>query len=133
MDRRPIWLLPILYRVWAAGRAQLIARWRASWAGEEVGYGAEELAWNLAMELEAAEALEEGIAGGALDWHKAYDHVDLVSARAILTRAGVPPWLLRPAFSAYTARRRLRVGQALGGPGSPPTACCLAARWRSFS
>ena len=28
LDRRPIWLLPILYRVWAAGRAQLLARWR---------------------------------------------------------------------------------------------------------
>lgn len=130
LDRRPIWLLPILYRVWAAGRAQLLARWRLSWAGAEVGYGAEELAWELALELEAAEALEEGIAGTALDWRKAYDHVGLASAQALLTRAGVPAWLLQPAFSAYSARRRLRVGRALGGPWQPTSGllpgCALA-------
>ena len=71
------------------------------------------------MELEAAEAREESIAGDALDWRKAYDHVDLVSAQAMLARAGVPPWLVLPAFSAYAARRRLRVGQALGEPWQP--------------
>ncbi|CAK0847227.1 unnamed protein product, partial [Prorocentrum cordatum] len=67
MDRRPIWLLPILYRLWAAGRARLFARWRLRWAGEEVQRGAEELAWELALEQEAAEALSETIAGAALD------------------------------------------------------------------
>ncbi|CAK0862848.1 unnamed protein product [Prorocentrum cordatum] len=79
MDRRPIWLLPILYRLWAAGRARLFARRRLRWAGEEVQRGAEELAWELALELEAAEALSETIAGAALDWRKAYDHIDLAA------------------------------------------------------
>eukprot|EP00974_Lingulodinium_polyedra_P059850 5768183-Lingulodinium_polyedra.AAC.1 len=31
MQRRPIWLLPMLYRVWAAGRARDMADWIARW------------------------------------------------------------------------------------------------------
>ena len=130
LDRRPIWLLPILYRLWAAGRAQLFARWRLAWAGDDVRAGAEELAWELALELEAAEALEEAIAGQALDWRKAYDHVCLATLPHLLDRAGVPSWLVQPALSAYTARRRLRVGQALGEPWEPTSGilpgCALA-------
>lgn len=130
MDRRPIWLLPLLYRLWAAGRAQLVARWRLSWAGADVSLGAEELAWELALELEAAEALDERVAGMAVDWSKAYDHVDLEAARGMLTRAGLPAWLLGPSFSAYEAQRRLRVGRVLGQPWLPTSGllpgCALA-------
>ena len=42
MDRRPILLLPMLYRAWAAGRAHLFARWTASWPDGDGGLGAEE-------------------------------------------------------------------------------------------
>ncbi|CAK0848334.1 unnamed protein product [Prorocentrum cordatum] len=73
LERRPIWLLPILYRIWAAGRARAFAQWRCSWEGDEWRRGAEELAWELAFELEAAEALSQDIVGAALDWRKAYD------------------------------------------------------------
>ena len=91
MERRPIWLLPMLYRLWAAGRAQLFAKWRASWPGGDGGFGAEELAWQLALELEAAEAAGEDVCGAALDWRKAFDNVPLSSLRPLLSRAGVPP------------------------------------------
>eukprot|EP00974_Lingulodinium_polyedra_P104148 10079799-Lingulodinium_polyedra.AAC.1 len=47
MQRRPIWLLPIVYRAWAAGRARDFPDWIASWDGGAVR-GAEELAWELA-------------------------------------------------------------------------------------
>jgi endonuclease/exonuclease/phosphatase family metal-dependent hydrolase len=72
LDRRPVWLLPMLYRVWAAGRARLFARWRASWADGDGCLGAEELAWELALDLEAAEANGQDIVGAALDWRKAF-------------------------------------------------------------
>eukprot|EP00974_Lingulodinium_polyedra_P030716 2956559-Lingulodinium_polyedra.AAC.1 len=32
-QRRPIWLLPMAYRVWAAGRAGDMAGWIAAWGG----------------------------------------------------------------------------------------------------
>ena len=109
----------MLYRLWAAGRARLFARWRLGWDGVDAWRGAEELAWELALELEAAEALSESIAGAALDWRKAYDHVDLHTLPAILQRAGVPQWLYAPALAAYSARRRVRVGRAVGDPWTP--------------
>ena len=71
------------------------------------------------MELEAAEALLECIAGAALDWRKAYDHADLQSLPGILQRAGVPQWIIAPAMAAYTAQRRVRVGRAIGDPWAP--------------
>eukprot|EP00974_Lingulodinium_polyedra_P122171 11181795-Lingulodinium_polyedra.AAC.1 len=46
-QRRPIWLLPMAYRVWAAGRARDVSAWITSWGGGALR-GAEELAWELA-------------------------------------------------------------------------------------
>ena len=130
LDRRPIWLLPMLYRVWAAGRAQLFARWRSSWGDGDGSDGAEELAWDLALELEAAEANEETICGSALDWRKAFDHVSLGLLRKMLTRAGVPNWIREPMLAAYSSPRRLRVDSALGQPWTPTSGilpgCALA-------
>ena len=130
MDRRPIWLLPMLYRLWAAGRAQLFARWRASWPGGDGRFGAEELAWQLALDLEAAEAMGEDVCGAALDWRKAFDSVPLASLRPVLQRAGVPGWLLEPLLATYHAPRRLRVEGALGDCWRPTSGilpgCALA-------
>ena len=90
LSRRPVWLFPMLYRVWAAGRAHTMASWVASWAGDAHGLGAEDLAWELALELEGAEAAGEAICGAALDWRKAFDHVLLDHLAPSLQRAGVP-------------------------------------------
>ena len=119
LARRPVWLLPVLYRVWAAGRAQLFARWRASWAGGDGGCGAEALAWEFALELEAAEAAGEVVCGAALDWRKAFDNVPLNHLEPVLVRAGVPAWVRGPLLATYAAPRRLRVEGALGGEWRP--------------
>eukprot|EP00974_Lingulodinium_polyedra_P125963 11196458-Lingulodinium_polyedra.AAC.1 len=63
MDRRPIWLLPMLYRVWSAGRARDMAGWVAAWGGGSPDRSAAELAGERAVELESAEAAGEAIAG----------------------------------------------------------------------
>eukprot|EP00959_Pyramimonas_sp_CCMP1952_P271909 5685237-Pyramimonas_sp.AAC.1 len=78
----------MLYRVWAAGRTQQFARWRAAWGDADCSIGSEQLAWDLALELEAAEAAGEAICGGALDWRKAFDRVSLQLLERVLTRAG---------------------------------------------
>ena len=68
--QRPIWLLPMVYRVWAHGRAPLWAAWREAWGPPlaEGRRGAESQAWALALELEAAAATGDALAGAALDW-----------------------------------------------------------------
>eukprot|EP00969_Alexandrium_andersonii_P153217 6775401-Alexandrium_andersonii.AAC.1 len=67
LARRPIWLLPMLYRVCAAGRAQIFVERVSSWRGPVVSQGAEELAWALALEMEGAEAVGETLCGAARD------------------------------------------------------------------
>ena len=52
---RPIVLLPLVYRIWAAARRPEVRKWVAG-AGadgaEEPGRGADEAAWHLALEAE---------------------------------------------------------------------------------
>eukprot|EP00974_Lingulodinium_polyedra_P127131 11200994-Lingulodinium_polyedra.AAC.1 len=66
----------MIYRVWAAGRARDVADWIARW-GDGAIRGVEELAWELSVELEPAEAVGEWIAGAALGWRKAFDCIPL--------------------------------------------------------
>ena len=100
------------------------------WPGGDGGFGAEKLAWQLALELEAAEAAGEDVCGAALDWRKAFDSVSLSSLGPLLRRAGVPAWLVEPLLAAYSAPRRLRVEGALGDRWMPTSGilpgCALA-------
>eukprot|EP00974_Lingulodinium_polyedra_P080556 7804400-Lingulodinium_polyedra.AAC.1 len=73
-----------------------MADWIARW-GDGAVRGAEELAWEFSVELEAAEAAGEWIAGAALDWRKAFDRIPFPAVEVALRRAGVPDWLARPA------------------------------------
>ena len=68
----------------------------------------------LTLELEAADAPSEEVAGVALDWRRAYDQVDLQTLPGLLARAGAPAWLACPALAAYGMRRRIRIGKTLG-------------------
>ena len=63
----------------------MAARWVVSWDAD-IGVGAEELAWEPALELEAAEAAGEAICGAALDWRKAFDCIDVRSFLGALRR-----------------------------------------------
>ncbi len=51
LDRRPIWLLPVVYRIWAAGRARAYAAWVRRWPQAPALLGAEDLAWQLAFQV----------------------------------------------------------------------------------
>ncbi len=51
LDRRPVWLLSMPYKVWAAGRARHLSHWFSSWAHPDGGQGAENQSWMLALEL----------------------------------------------------------------------------------
>ena len=45
------------------------------------------MAWELALDLEAAEAAGDDICGAALDWRKAFDNVPLCNLDTLLRRA----------------------------------------------
>ena len=77
MHRRPIWLLSVAYRVWAAGRARDLAGWICQWPGMKPFAAAESLVWELALELQEAHCTGTELGGIAADWSKAYDHIGL--------------------------------------------------------
>ena len=72
-DRRPVCLLPVLCRIWAAARRADVDAWRGRWAAAGLHAGALELSWRLAFAVcEAAHAGQE-LAGLAYDFQKAFD------------------------------------------------------------
>ena len=68
----------------------LLAAWRAAWPGADGGASAEQLAWELALEAEAAEASGAVFCGTALDWRKAFDGIPLGHLEPALAAAGLP-------------------------------------------
>eukprot|EP00974_Lingulodinium_polyedra_P096767 9379697-Lingulodinium_polyedra.AAC.1 len=59
------------------------------------------------------------IAGTALDWQNAFDHIPVASVLLMPTRAGVPRRLAGPVCSIYSSQRRARVEGTLGAPWQP--------------
>ena len=57
---------------------------------------ADALAWEVALEIEAANADDSTFGILALNWKKAYDGVSLQTQSQSLTKAGVPHWARLP-------------------------------------
>ena len=72
----------------------------------------------------------EAVAGAAADLTKCYDGVRHPLLRRALAAAGWPPSITGPLLPAYSAPRRLRVGDAIGRCATPmagvPAGCPLA-------
>ena len=119
MDRRPIWHMPMIYRVWASRRSRDWAKWRLTWEGETDFRGADTLAWDVALAMEAAETNGDEFGLLALDWRKAYDGIDLQTLGHTLERAKVPDWARKPLMYMYCRNRRKRVGTVIGEEWEP--------------
>jgi hypothetical protein len=133
LDRRPIVLMSVLYRVWARYRRREFDGWRAQWdtAVAAAWLGADGQAWEFGWDTACAHAGSgAGVAGVAVDFSKCYDGCRLALVSRALARAGVPPAISRPLLAAYGFTRRLRVGDAWGGDCTPtsgiPAGCPLA-------
>ena len=126
LDRRPITLLPMLYRIWAALRATQFRDWMRSAGIPSLVAGnrgtmasAEHQGLLLGLELEEARAFEDSLAGVAVDWSKCYDHLALHYVEDNLMAAGVPAWFSGPLLSMYRAPRHIKVDGAIGVPRTP--------------
>ena len=132
MQRRPITLLPVPYRLWARLRLPAVETWRAAWdpAVQDAAKGADGQAWGLAWDLACAAPAGQEVAGLAVDMAKCYDTVRHPMLRRMLSAAGWPQAILEPLLGAYSFRRRLRIGDAVGQFAEPragiPAGCPLA-------
>ena len=145
-NRRPITLLPVVYRVWARLRLRAVDAWRASWdtAVADAPKGADGQAWDLSCDLGLASGSGEAVGGVSTDFQKFYDTVRLPLVGRVLRAARWPEPLLGPLLRAYAFPRRVRAGDALGQPVAPvsgvPAGCPMAvavvavltSAWASF-
>ena len=80
--------------------------------------------------MACAEAAGQTVAGVAIDMAKCYDSVRLPMLRRLLVAAGWPASICGPLLAAYAARRRVRIGDAVGPFAYPaagiPAGCPLA-------
>ncbi|MCP4242474.1 MAG: hypothetical protein GY772_18115, partial [bacterium] len=123
---RPIGLMPVVYRLWAAARQPFVRQWLRPLEnlvlGGRPGVGAE-LA-SLEAGAIAAEALASGehAAAAFLDVSKAYEGV----AHALLAEAalaeGFPPRIAHLAIAAYRGPRRVVLS------GAPACRCACPQR-----
>ncbi len=121
--RRPVGLLPALYRLWARVRQPCVRRWEADWerryfsAGR--GRSACDIAWLRALRAEYASSVGATAASVMWDLHKAYEHGShtLLAAEAIELR--FPIAVARLAVAMYATDRRLTLDGAFSKPIKP--------------
>ena len=134
MAQRPISLLPMIYRLWAAARAGMLKEWFAAsghesaW-GQGLGKGADTAAWMGAVQAELARAKGEAAYGAFIDCEKCNDHVRLADLEFEGSAQGLGR-LVRLAARQYRGTRYVRwagaIGRGVGPTRGIPAGCPLA-------
>ena len=134
LAQRPISLLPMVYRLWAAARGAILKDWfvregHASAWGQGKGKGADTAAWMAAAQAELAAAGGYDAFAAYIDCEKCYDHISLsdLSFQGCLQGMGR---LVSLAAAQYAGKRYVRWAGALSRPVDPthgiPAGCPLA-------
>eukprot|EP00971_Amphidinium_carterae_P351074 6491897-Amphidinium_carterae.2 len=127
-ERRPIALLPQVYRHWCALRRHDVKAWRAKCTGRgevPVGRGALNETFDLAFDTEKITAAGKPQAGVFLDCSKCYERIPLQKLEAFALESGYPLYALYAALDMYAGRRRVLLQGAVSEPvtathGMPP-------------
>ena len=135
-DRRPIILLSIFYRIWAAARSGEVREWLQSngvlQKGDGCGPNAK--AGDLALHMARACLTGTHVAGLALDWSKRYDRLPLAMLEQVAQAAGIPAEISGPMLASYRRKRCVRAGLRQGARAPPiGLLCWLTAGWLAWS
>ncbi len=121
--RRPIGLMPSLYRIWGKVRADDVRDWERRWAREYFAAGpgrsAESAAWRAAFRAELAAASRADSASVLWDLLKCFEHGRHTLLADEVHAVGFPIAVARMAVEMYKAERRLLVDEAVSGPIFP--------------
>jgi len=119
---RPISVMPVVYRLWAATRVKGVLRWQETWLAEELhgfrpAHGAEDVWWVLAVKLEQALLSGQELSGMSLDYSKCFDRVPIEIVLEVAERCGMDAGIMRAMRAMYKQlRRRFVLNGAVGKP-----------------
>ncbi len=121
--RRPIGLLPSLYRVWAKVRRGEVRDWERKWAGPYFAAGpgkaADTAAWVSALRAELAAASNASSATVLWDLLKCFEHGQHFLLAEEAAAVKFPVAIARMSAEMYCAERRLIVDDAVSGAIHP--------------
>ncbi len=115
--RRPIGLLPSLYRIWAKVRAGAVRDWERQWARDYFAAGpgksAEAAAWASALRAEIARSANASSASVLWDLLKCFEHGQHFLLAEEAEAVDFPIALARMSSEMYMAERRLVLDEAV--------------------
>ena len=91
---RPISVMSVIYRAWAAGRVRDLTSWQQEWIadclhGFRQGHSPEDVWWQMGLQVEDALLNGSDLMGFILDWSKCFDRVSMfLRARLITSLVG---------------------------------------------
>ena len=122
MNMRPISVLPIAYRIWAAVQCKYCTEWQESWItqgqhGCRRGHGTSDALLRLAGELECPFLEGVPIYGVLLDFAKAFDNVPVIITLTLLEKLGMHTRVVKPLCFMYNhLQRYLKIRGFVGSP-----------------
>ena len=98
---RPIGVMSVVYRLWAATRVRQVLDWQELWIddglhGFRKAHGAEDVWWKQALQVEEALLHTETLFGLSLDYGKCFDRVPVELVLQLALEQGMPARLVRP-------------------------------------
>ena len=138
LGQRPLCVLPVVYRTWAAARMGQLEGWFKSWVPDSVfsaggGRGSVEAWYTSALDIEEvlSGATDSQVHLFVADVVKSFDTVDRGILDRVLSSLGLPGWF-RHAYFEHHAHVRLRfklasgLGQSWTRDGGIPQGCPLS-------
>ena len=122
LSQRPISVVTIIYRIWAATRARQCVGWQEMWIhtgqhGCRAKHNVSDVLARISVAMETAMLNGEQLVGAAVDFAKAFDNIPTTIALAVLRRMGLDPKVLDPLTTMYAVlKRRLKMKVYLGEP-----------------
>ncbi len=121
--RRPIGLLPALYRLWTRVRQPYVREWESQWDRKYFaaarGKSTTDVAWLRALRAEYATSVGATAASTLWDLHKCFEHGGHALWADEAKEVYFPLAIARMAVSMYTAERRLMLDGAYAQPVIP--------------
>ena len=101
LSQRPLSVMSIVYRIWAAVRVRQCLQWQERWVapgqhGCRQNRGCADVLAKVSVEFEDAILEGRHVVGAAVDFAKAFDNVPTAIALSVLKHLGMHPRILNP-------------------------------------